>query len=278
MDVPRSEMPAAVVNEQVWVLGGLTDNILGFAGSSAVEIYDPESNTWSRGPDLPAARHHAMAAVVGSEIFLLGGMEADSFTPTDTMWRLRDCVWEEMPPMPGPRAAGAAVAIDTAIYVIGGVPDGASVLRFDVENGAWTELAPLKFAREHTAATVSDDQIIVAGGRWNGVMLNSTEVYEGDRWIAGPGMLEARSGFALVATSGGLLAIGGEVFDPTRALASTEYLADNEWTNAPSLPEGLHGIPAVEVDGFVYVLGGSVRAGDVENRGEVWTLEVASIP
>ncbi|CAN5300302.1 hypothetical protein BH18ACT5_BH18ACT5_18820 [soil metagenome] len=276
MDVPRSEMPAVVLNDQVWVLGGLTNSVLGVSGSRVVEVYDPATDTWSAGPDLPEGRHHVMAAVVGEDLYLIGGMIEDSFTPSDLAWRLRAGVWEEIASLPAPRAAGAAVAAGDSIYVIGGVPDGASVLRFDVVTGEWSETAPLAVAREHTAAAFYGGRIYVAGGRWNGEMLSSVEGFDARsrQWSAGPDLLEARSGFALVGFDDGLVALGGEVFDPTNSLASVEVLAGEQWQPGPVLPEGLHGVPAAVVDGTVYVLVGSRRAGDVDNAGDVWALDV----
>jgi N-acetylneuraminic acid mutarotase len=273
-------MPAVVAGGEVWVLGGLTDNLFGFSGSDVVEIYEPSSDQWTSGPDLPAPRHHAMAAVAGGEIYVIGGMDANSFAPTDTMWRLREGTWEELAPLPGPRAAGAAVGDESSIYLIGGVPDGTSVLRFDLDTGEWFVLPSLGRPREHVSAAIHGDQIVVVGGRWGSDMHASTEVYEfvTDRWIEGPALLEARSGFALVTSDAGLMAIGGEVFNPTAVLASTERLLDGTWSPGPELPEALHGVPAVEVEGTVLVIGGSLRAGDVENSGEVWAVAVSSIP
>ena len=144
MEIPRSEMPAVVVADEIWVPGGLTDNVLGFSGSDVVEVYDPNSDTWRQGPDLPEARHHAMAAVVGEDLYLIGGMVGDSFEPSALVWRLRADAWEPIAPLPEPRGAGAAVVLDGSIYVIGGVPNGGSVIRYDPETGEWTEVA---FAR-----------------------------------------------------------------------------------------------------------------------------------
>ena len=276
MDVPRSEMPAVVLDDQVWVLGGLTNSVLGVSGSTVVEVYDPATDTWSAGPELPEARHHAMAAVVGEDLYLIGGMVEDSFNPSDLAWRLRAGVWESIAPLPAPRAAGAAVAAGDSIYVIGGVPDGASALRYDAVSDEWSETAPLAVAREHTAAAIHEGKVYVAGGRWNGEMLSSVERFDdsSNQWSEGPDLLEARSGFALIAFDDGLVAVGGEVFDPTRSLASVELLAAELWQTGPALPEGLHGVPAAVVDGVVYVLGGSRRAGDVDNAGDVWALHV----
>ncbi len=89
MEIPRSEMPAVVVADEIWVPGGLTDNVLGFSGSNVVEVYDPNSDTWRQAPDLPEARHHAMAAVVGDDLYLIGGMVGDSFEPSASVWRFR---------------------------------------------------------------------------------------------------------------------------------------------------------------------------------------------
>ncbi len=77
--------------------------------------------------------------------------------------------------------------------------------------------------------------------------------------------------------AGGLVALGGEIFEPMQSLASVEIFTEDTWRAGPELPEGLHGVPAVDFDGMLYVLGGSRRAGDVDNAGEVWRIPVGDL-
>ena len=85
-------------------------------------------------------------------------------------------------------------------------------------------------------------------------------------------MAEARSGFGATVVGERIVVAGGEVFSPTKALASTEILADGEWSRGEPLPHPLHGIPLVTVGERIYLIGGSTTAAAVDNPGEVWSL------
>ncbi|HET8787352.1 MAG TPA: kelch repeat-containing protein, partial [Actinomycetes bacterium] len=57
----RTEVAAAAVGGRIWVLGGYAPD---GATLATVEVYDTTADTWARGPDLPVAVNHAMAATL----------------------------------------------------------------------------------------------------------------------------------------------------------------------------------------------------------------------
>src|SRR5258706_2320403 len=61
LPAPRQEVAVAAWRGQVWVIGGFGENAEPMA---TVESYDPQHNVWETRPSLPAAVHHAAAAVV----------------------------------------------------------------------------------------------------------------------------------------------------------------------------------------------------------------------
>lgn len=46
---------------------------MGPFGISTIEGYDPQTNTWQRGTDMPTPRTRAKAAVVNNTIYVFGG-------------------------------------------------------------------------------------------------------------------------------------------------------------------------------------------------------------
>jgi hypothetical protein len=58
MPLPRTEVSAAAVGREIFVLGGLT---LDRGASRRVDAYSPTLDAWRRLPDLPIDVHHAMA-------------------------------------------------------------------------------------------------------------------------------------------------------------------------------------------------------------------------
>ncbi len=69
---------APVLNGKIYLIGGATigkkPNLI---PSTKVEIYDPASNTWQTGPDLPQAALYGVALVAGDEIYVIGGQTAN---------------------------------------------------------------------------------------------------------------------------------------------------------------------------------------------------------
>ncbi len=72
MPSPRSGFTAAVIRNQIHVVGG---EELGLVGETftAHEVYDPASDSWSHAPGPPTARHGLASATVGGRWCLIGG-------------------------------------------------------------------------------------------------------------------------------------------------------------------------------------------------------------
>jgi N-acetylneuraminic acid mutarotase len=274
MGVARSEHPAALLADEVIVVGGLIERGPGRIGATAsVEAYDPSEDTWRVLPDLPVPRHHLMAAVVDGRLFAIGGFSESGFDAVSTVWELVGDAWEVRAALPVPLGAAAAVTLDGVVYVVGGAPVG-GLYRYDPGSDVWASLRAPSHDREHLAAVAFGGEVWALGGRWQGEMFSSTEVYdpETDSWRPGPSLNEERSGFGATIAGETIVVAGGEVFDPDRALVSVEILGEGEWEVGDRLPFGLHGNPLAFVSGALYVPGGSTRAGGVENPGTMLSL------
>jgi len=74
MSTPRSEMATGVLNGIIYVAGGLTPTGRHtYGASSAVEAYNPVTNTWTTLAPLPTPRIKAAGAVVNGVFYTLGG-------------------------------------------------------------------------------------------------------------------------------------------------------------------------------------------------------------
>jgi N-acetylneuraminic acid mutarotase len=282
MAIARSEIPAAVVTNTIYVPGGLVATSQGVGVASSVERYRVETDTWDRVADLPAPRHHSMSAALGGRVYVFGGF-GEGFDPWATAWRFDPLAngWTELTDLPFAQGAGAAVEIEGLIYIAGGVPNGTSFYVYDPVDNAWTALPPMTQPREHTAAVAFQGDMWVLGGRWGDEMLSSTEIYdpESGKWSSGPAMQEARSGFGATVLGERIFVAGGEVFEASdgfqaAALDSVERYDGNAWTFTDPLPQPLHGVPLAAAGDAIYLLGGSIEAAGVDNTGEVWSLEV----
>ena len=100
----------------LYVIGGEYDG----DRLDSVEIFDPETNSWTAGVDLPETSVGTGAAAAGldGKMYLLGGEEAESanvvaFDP-------QTGAWAEVAPMPTARVFVAVAVVNHRLFAIGG--------------------------------------------------------------------------------------------------------------------------------------------------------------
>jgi hypothetical protein len=69
MPTPRSGIGAAALAGRIYVVGGEAPE----GTFPHVEIFDPASNRWSRGPDLPTPRHGLGVVEFQGRLYVLAG-------------------------------------------------------------------------------------------------------------------------------------------------------------------------------------------------------------
>ncbi|MGH2490518.1 MAG: Kelch repeat-containing protein [Candidatus Limnocylindria bacterium] len=261
---PRSEVAATVFRNEVYVVGG-------FGGGRVVEIFDGQR--WRRGPDLPLAVDHPMAAAVAEEagrgagVYVLGG---NAGAPTARSFRLAPGAnaWTEIAAMPSPRSQAAAVAQGRFIYVVGGY-DGqrlaAPTFAYESDADRWRQVAAIPTTRDHLAAALIVGRVCAIGGRKLSLTSNlaTLECYDpgADSWTKSADAPTARGGVGAAAVGNRLVFVGGE--QPTGTYKEVE-MYDGEtarWTRLPDLPTPRHGIGVVAVGRTVYVMSGGPTPG-----------------
>lgn len=271
MPTARSEMSAGVIDDRIFVPGGWGN---GFDQSTALEMYDPATDAWTKLADLPFHVNHHATAVYNNALYVFGPEAAAlRYDPAADSW-------EELTLMPEERWAGAAAALGDYLYFVGGSGSSSDLLRYDPSTDSWSRLAPLLQAREHTQAVALDGQLYALGGRWDRG-LNSVERYDPatDTWTRIPRMNQPRSGFGAAVWDSKIIVAGGELISPLAIIDSIEIYdpEQNSWELAEvSLPAPLHGLPIAIIDDDLYLLGGSGLAGYVSNRGRVYRYRLNS--
>lgn len=266
----RGEVASAALVEgtgepgRLVVAGGLS----GLASTSdAVDVFDLSALSWSEGPPLPEARHHAAAAVLGPHVHLTGGAASvRDWTPRSEVWRLEvGGGWSTVAPMPEGRQGHAMVEAGGALYVLGGVGDTSRTLIFR-ERGGWTAGAPLLVARDHLRAASFQSEIWVLGGR-AGRPTTRVDIYDpaADTFREGPPLPEPMSAMSVGVLRDGLHAIGGE--DPRAfggGVTRAHYViadARSRWRRAPEPILAVHGAAHGVIGDRLLVAGGASRQG-----------------
>ena len=182
----RHHITLSAVMGRLYGIGGFTGGFPNWRALPTMFIYDPTSNTWTGGVDLPVARAEGVAAVVDDKIYLIGGRvrateNARHFNDhTDSV---RNEVfnsvtrrWSRRADAPTPRNSAAVVVIDGKIYVVGGRqffkhPDGTTrqvnvpnLEVYDPRLDRWETPAPMPQASGGLGATAVNGKLYVFGG------------------------------------------------------------------------------------------------------------------
>jgi len=124
MPTKRAALSTSVVSGKIYAIGGCIPWRDAWKELSTVEVYDPATDTWTKGADMPTRRCWHAASAVNGKIYAIGGMIV-----TGVKWPMVSDVevyypavdrWTKKRSMPTRRGSHAASAVNRKIYVIGG--------------------------------------------------------------------------------------------------------------------------------------------------------------
>jgi len=278
--VPRFEAMAAAVGGEVWVMGGFLSSALDV--TTRIDIYDPSTDSWRLGPELPGAQTHAGVVNVGDDIVLAGGFVGNVLDRVTTAgvwrWNAGDASFGAGPDLPTARAGVAMALVGNEIHAAGGLAEdgntdsGAHVVWDLASAGAWTSAPPLANPRNHGGGAAAGGLFYAIAGRhgWDEIRGDDPELDAFDpttaSWqVRAPMPLErSEIGAATLVTSDGrLLVIGGSI--PGKLPSADVLVYDPKadvWSSLPSLPEPRKGVAAARVGSKVIVTTGSPTSTD----------------
>jgi N-acetylneuraminic acid mutarotase len=127
---PISHTALVAAEGRLYLIGGR------WAGNQRdVAIYDPTTDTWTRGPDLPTPRSGLTAAYVDGRIHVGGGEDIDaaSVFGQHEVLDLASRTWSRLPNLPQARHGLVSAGLGGRWYVIGGgSPSGSTYVNVDV--------------------------------------------------------------------------------------------------------------------------------------------------
>ena len=233
LPTPRIAAQAAVFAGEIYVFGGYSrGKIRGTKQHKIVEVYDPQTDTWTRTRDMPTLRSGFKTAVIDGKIYAIGGAIYDKRRDVEVATDLVEAYdplanrWEKRASMPTKRYWINAEVIDGKIYAIGGevsprlgVPLAdqffTRIEEYNPRTNQWRKLRDMPMSRFAFDTVAVDKKVYLIGG----YALNN--------------------GFERVTSV--------DVYEPSL----------NRWTAIPPIPVGKIA-PAVAVNGVIYVLGGFV--------------------
>jgi DNA-binding CsgD family transcriptional regulator/N-acetylneuraminic acid mutarotase len=236
---PVSNVAGGLINGRIYVPGGLVGAASGTAANTAgpgpspvprpsidqtqvtaqVEVYDPQSDSWSTVAPLPAPRTAYGLAVAGNKLYLFGGWDGSHYRAETFIYDAATDAWSIGTPMAAPRVFLGAATLPDGIYVAGGY-DG-----------------------QHELNTVA-------------VYHPNDEGSNVGPWASGPPLNRPRAGLGLLSLSNRLYAIGGGM---TTALGFNEQFdtVTNAWSRFESpIAEQWKDLGLAGMGEKLYVVGG----------------------
>ena len=222
-----SHHAAQVVDGRLLLIGGLG------AGYGKVQIYDPVTDTWSLGADMPWSGGSCSSAVIDGLVYVCGGIVGSSTVANLAAYDPVLDQWDaSLPPMPTGVNHAASATDGRYLFVFGGRQGGNwpqpgfdNVQRFDPLTLQWLDsdqplsgLSPMPLPRGGTGRAV---------------------FHSGRFWVLGG------------ETSGGAVFEDVQTYDPV----------EDRWALDAPLPTPRHGIDPVRDGDRIWVIGGGVVAG-----------------
>ncbi len=237
-----------VVDGQIIMIGAMTNGYPDEPPISHICTYDPLTDIWSKGPEIPAERRRGSSGVVvyNNKIYLVGGITLGHTSGTSG--------WFD---------------------------------EYDMRTNTWKKLEDAPHIRDHFHGIVVDDKLYCIGGRntsyhepdnfeaFFGAVILEVDVYDfiTEKWVT----LPEKANLPMGSAAGGvahlddrIIYFGGE--NATEALAGTWALdpVKEEWHEVGTLNQGRHGSQALVYEDNLYVVAGSpVRGG-----GNVTSMEI----
>lgn len=237
---------------KIYVMGAFSGGYPHETPIPHIYIYDPATDTWTQGDEIPADRRRGAAgvAIYKDKFYLLGGAE-------DGHWA------------------------DNRDYLD----------EYDPKTGKWTKLPSMPRVRDHFQAVVVGDKLYAVGGRisfakeGHGFELTHAEVdvydFKKKTWETLPevqNLPTERAGNSAVNLGKGFVVVGGESDSQVAAHDEVEYFEPGKgWKLLNRLDRGRHGMQVVPIGDALYVAAGCGNRGGSPELNSIERLKLADI-
>ncbi|KAG7273874.1 hypothetical protein CRUP_025935 [Coryphaenoides rupestris] len=191
MRTARSRVGVAVVNGVLYAIGGFD----GQSRLSTVEVYNPETDTWTRVSsmnsqrrwtvvtEMSACRSAAGVTIFDGRIFVSGGHDGLQIFNTVELYNHHTDRWHPVPGMINKRCRHGAAALGSHMYVAGGY-DGSGFLSgaevYSAAAGQWSHLVAMNTRRSRVSLVATCGRLYAVGGYDGQSNLSSVEMYNAD--------------------------------------------------------------------------------------------------
>jgi len=206
---------AVAYKGDLYVLGGYTAANGLTQETSALQRYDPPTNSWSRLKDAPTVRGAHAAGVIRNRLFAVGGAVNGQPLARLEIYSFKSDTWSTGPPMGLPREHLAAAVHRRSLYVLAGRAAGRGnyrvVERYIPRLGRWVSVKKMPKARGGIAAATVGGRIVVVGGEEAAGTIEEVEAYDPKRrrWRFRKPLPTPRHGLGAIAYKGSIYVLEG---------------------------------------------------------------------
>jgi N-acetylneuraminic acid mutarotase len=233
--VELNHFQAVVYKDEIYLLGAMTGRYPHEKPVANIFIYNPKTNAWRTGDEIPADRRRGSGGVVvyKDKFYMVTGILDGHWTGNVT--------WFD---------------------------------EYDPRTGKWTKLADAPVARDHVRAAIIGDKIYLIGGMQSNTMekkglanlVDAVDVYDFKKrqWTTASAKLPTpRAGNTVVVIKDDLFVMAGESAKQTKAHNEVEVynVKTNSFRTLAPLVEGRHAAGAVLYKSKIYTVAGVGNAG-----------------
>jgi N-acetylneuraminic acid mutarotase len=227
-----------VVDGKLYVFGGL-----GSSSEGKVQIFNPSTQQWTLGANMPFASGSASSAVIAGKVYVAGGIVSTTTVAAAAVYDPVTNAWASIASMPQGRNHAASGTDGRLFYVFGGRGAGSGDGNFVAEG---FDDVQIYNPATNSWTTSSDPNSTIAplpqkrGGTGKAAFLG------GEFYVIGG-----------ETTSSGTGQVAGNVYNRVDVYDPVS----NIWRQERPLPTARHGIFPLAYDGKIFVAGGGVQAG-----------------
>jgi N-acetylneuraminic acid mutarotase len=286
MQVARSSLGAAVVNDQIYAIGGVLDPPSWIQCTNINEKYNPALNTWIFKASMPTARASFAIVAFNNKIYCIGGttgVKNGQYVASEAneVYDPQIDTWTTKASIPTPRVGVTASVVEGKIYLIGGNSNITEV--YDPATDKWTTKASIPVKPALTTiwsctSAVIDEKIHIFGAF---PYSNSHQVYnpKTDSWNIEAPIIQGYY-LASASTTAGVkspeaiyvFAVDSTWWDlgPPNFTSLHYDPVRQSWREISCMPTPRVNVAVAVVDDLVYVIGGSVVM--IENNSHPTTI------
>ncbi|MDP9076084.1 MAG: hypothetical protein M3O71_01545 [Bacteroidota bacterium] len=280
----RSECSLVAVDGKLYLIGG-------DGPANPVEVYYPNTSTWTKKALAPFTMHHLQAVSLGDKVYVLdafyeGGYPDQNPLPNVYSYDTQKDTWQKLTEIPADRRRGGAgeAAYNGKLYIVCGITHGhrsGTNSMFDCYDPAtdkWTSLPDAPHIRDHSMAVVVGDKLYAIGGRNtslhdanNFMSFFDKVVLDVDCYDFKTGKWSTLDAKLPLGTGGGtavnldnkIYYIGGERATATKPNGPQKdvFVLDpstqNQWAKAAGLNMARNGVGGTVLDHKIYIAGGA---------------------